>query len=81
MPVGVTPEDVEKGRATLSELAEAAGRDPRSINITVHSQPPDKDLIDRFETAGADRVLVRAAASDQAGLLADLEETARIILG
>ena len=79
-PVGVTPEDVERGRATLSELAEAAGRDPTSISITVHSLPPDKDLIDRFEEAGADRVLVRAAASDEAGLLADLEETARKVL-
>jgi hypothetical protein len=46
----------------------------------VHSQPADKDLIAQFEEAGADRVLMRLAGSDQAELLADLEETARIVL-
>ena len=56
MPTGATPEDIVKARASLSELAEAAGRDPSSINITVHSQPADKDLIAQFEEAGADRV-------------------------
>ena len=80
MPTGATPEDIVKARASLSELAEAAGRDPSSINITVHSQPADKDLIAQFEEAGADRVLMRLAGSDQAELLADLEETARIVL-
>ena len=80
MPIGVTPEDIKRARGALSELAEVAGRDPRSINITIHSQPPEKDLIDRFEEAGADRVLVRVAGSDQAGLLADLEATARKVL-
>ncbi len=80
MPTGATPEDIVKARASLSELAEAAGRNPSSINITVHSQPADKDLIAQFEEAGADRVLMRLAGSDQAELLADLEETARIVL-
>ena len=80
MPTGATPEDIVKARASLSELAEAAGRDPSSINITVHSQPADKDLIAQFEEAGADRVLMRLAGSDQAELLADLEETARLVL-
>ena len=31
MPVRVTPEQVKKGRATLDELAETAGRDPKAI--------------------------------------------------
>jgi len=80
LPINVTPEDIKKARATLSELAEVAGRDPRSISITVHNQPPDKDLIQRFEEAGADRVLLRLAAPDQDGLLADVEEKARAVL-
>jgi len=46
----------------------------------VHSQPADKDLVKRFEEAGADRILMRLAGADQAELLADLEETARIVL-
>ena len=81
MPLGVTPEDIKKARATLSELAEVAGRDPNSISITVFGQPPDKNLIGEFEEAGADRVLMRLVADDEAGLLADAEEKASAVLG
>ncbi len=80
LPIRTSPEDIKAARATLSELAEVAGRDPNSINITVSGLTPDRDLIDRFEEAGADRVLVRAAGPDQAGVLSDLEEIARKVL-
>jgi probable F420-dependent oxidoreductase len=81
MPNGATPEDVKRARATLSELAEVAGRDPDSISITIFGQPPDKDMIQQFEAAGADRVLLRLTATDQDSLLADIEEKARAVLG
>lgn len=81
LPIRTTPEDIKAARATLSELAEVAGRDPRSINITVTGLTAERDLIDSFEEAGADRVLVRAAGSDQAGFLSDLEGIARNVLG
>ena len=80
MPLGITPEDIKKARATLSELAEVAGRDPNSISITIFGQPPDKDLLGQFEEAGADRVLLRLAGDDEAGLLADAEAKARAVL-
>ncbi len=80
MPIRTSPEDIKAARAALSELAEGAGRDPNSINITVSGVTPDRDLIDRFEEAGADRVLVRATGVDQAGVLSDLEEIARKIV-
>ncbi len=81
MPIGISPEDIKRARAALSELAEVAGRDPNSISITVFGQPPDKDLIGQFEEAGADRVLLRLAGDDEAGLLADAEAKARTVLG
>ncbi len=81
MPLGITPEDIKRARAALSELAEVAGRDPNSISITVFGQPPDKDLIGQFEESGADRVLLRLAGDDEAGLLADAEAKARAVLG
>ncbi|MDA1219415.1 MAG: LLM class F420-dependent oxidoreductase [Chloroflexi bacterium] len=80
LPIRTSPEDIKTARATLSELAEAAGRDPNSISITVSGLTADRDLIDRFEEAGADRVLVRATGVDQVGALSDLEEIARKIL-
>ncbi len=81
MPIGATPEDVKRARVTLSELAEAAGRDPNSISITIFGQPPEKDLIQQVEEAGADRVVLLMMAEDQESLLADVEEKARAVLG
>ncbi|MCI0797002.1 MAG: LLM class F420-dependent oxidoreductase, partial [Chloroflexi bacterium] len=59
MPNRVTPEDVKKGRAKLDELADAAGRDPKSIQIMVFGQQADRDLLKTLEEAGADSVAVR----------------------
>ena len=42
-------------------------------------QPPDKDLIDKFEEAGADRVLLRLAGDNEKALLADAEEKASAV--
>ena len=81
LPNRVSPEDVAKGRATLDELASAAGRDPASIQITVFGQQPDRDLVRRFEDAGADRVTIRLETAAEAESLADVERIAEAVLG
>ena len=80
IPINVQPEDVKAARTTIAELCESAERDPDSIGITIHGQPPDKDLIKRFEEAGAERVLVRASAADHEGAMNELEELAKQVL-
>ena len=80
LPLGVQPDNIRAARATIAELCDSAGRDPSSIGITVHGQPPDKDLINRFEEAGAERVLVRVAAEDHQGTMTELEELASQVL-
>ena len=81
MPVRVDEEQVRMGRATLDELAEAAGRDPRSIRLMVCNVPADADLIGRLEAAGADRVTIGlpAEAGDEA--LRAMEEVAAAVIG
>ena len=81
MPVRVDEEQVRQGRATLDELAETAGRDPRSIRLMVCNVRPDADLIGRLESAGADRVTValRADAADES--LEEMEKVASAIIG
>jgi probable F420-dependent oxidoreductase len=76
LPIGVTPDGIKAARETLAELCDSAERDPDSIGITIHSQPADKDLIDRFEEAGAERVLLGVGAADHEGVLNELEELA-----
>ena len=80
MPVRVTPEQVKMGRATLDELAEAAGRDPKTIRLTVCNVPADRDTIVELEEAGADRVTVSLPRDMGEGMLQELEQIAGKIL-
>lgn len=80
MPNRVTPEQIKAGRATLDELAEAAGRDPNSIKILVYGQPADPDILKRFEEAGADEVALRLETAEEAEALANLEKMAKAVM-
>lgn len=80
MPNRVVPEDVQKGRATLDELAEAAGRDPKSIIVSVFGQQPDADLLKGFEEAGADRVMIRVETDNEEDTLKNLHSIAETVL-
>jgi probable F420-dependent oxidoreductase len=59
LPNRITPDGVREARAELNRLAEAAGRDPSSITISVYGQVPDKDIVQPLLDAGADRVVIR----------------------
>ena len=81
MPVRVDEEQVRAGRATLDELAEAAGRDPGSIRLMVCNVPADADLIGRLEAAGADRVTIGIPAEAGEDALRVMEEIASAAIG
>ena len=81
LPLRMSPEQVVAARATLSEMADAAGRDPKSITITVSGVPTDKDAIKQYEDAGADRALVRLTRTGQSDVLAELEDMAQKVFG
>jgi probable F420-dependent oxidoreductase len=76
MPTRATPQDIKKGRATLNELAAAAGRDPSSIDVTVFGEESNSDLLKRFEEAGASRVIVRPRTTEGEAALSELERMA-----
>jgi probable F420-dependent oxidoreductase len=59
LPNRITPAELTESRRELDRLAEAAGRDPRKITITVYGQEPDRALIRSLIDAGADRVVIR----------------------
>jgi probable F420-dependent oxidoreductase len=81
LPLRMSPEQVAAARATLSEMADAAGRDPKSITITVSGVPTDKDAIKQYEDAGADRALVRLTQTGQSEVLGELEDMAQKVFG
>lgn len=80
MPTGATPERIKMGRATLDELAVAAGRDPGSIEITAYGVSDDPEVIKAFEEAGADRVTVRVSTPVQEEALEELERMAERVI-
>ncbi len=76
MPTASSPEQIAASRAAIDELAEASGRDPSTINITVFGQPADRELIGRFEEAGANRVIIRLPDTTSSGALDEVERIA-----
>ena len=68
-------------RDRLDELAAKAGRDPRSIEISLTSRPADRKLIERFEEAGATRVEITLRGSRSTDdALFKLEEAAKEVI-
>ena len=59
LPNRVSPAEVEDSRKRLDAMAEEVGRDPKSITISVYGQPADRDVVQSYLNAGADRVVVR----------------------
>ena len=81
IPDFVTPEQVKMGRDTLDRLATEAGRDSKSIDVTVCPKTTDPEQIKRFEEAGASRLLVRLPTTVGDGVLPEMERMARRVLG
>ena len=59
LPNRITLQELRDKRAEIDERATAAGRDPKSIEISIFGQEPDPELIRSLLDAGADRVVVR----------------------
>ena len=80
VPINVTPESAAEARRTLDRLAEEAGRDPRSIEITAFGVPADRQLISQYERAGVDRVVVGLESANRDDSLAELDRIASAVL-
>ena len=59
LPNRVTPAQVEESRAKLDAMATEVGRDPQSITISIFGQAPERELVQSYLNAGANRVVVR----------------------
>jgi probable F420-dependent oxidoreductase len=82
MPIpGLHDEDITAGAADLRERAKRAGRDPRSISITVFWAPTERATIDSWERAGIERVIFGLPAADRDAMWKRLDELARFANG
>ena len=79
----VDKREIERGRETLNDLAQKAGRDPASIQIHAFGGPGqyrNRQAIKDLEQAGADRVTIWLEYSGGNGALKEIEELARQLL-
>ena len=79
----VDKHDIERGRETLNDLAQKAGRNPASIQVVAFGGPGQyrtREAIKDLEQAGADRVTIWLEHSGGNGALEEIEELARQLL-
>ncbi len=79
MPVRISVEEIRQGRAALDELAEAAGRDPKSIQIVAFGDTGEylePGEIERLEQAGANRITIWLQQTEGKEAIAEIEEIA-----
>jgi probable F420-dependent oxidoreductase len=78
-PRGRDPEVVLSGMKQLHDLATKAGRDPKSISVTVFGVGPDQALLDRFRKAGVTRAILRLPPEGRDTVLPLLDQWATLI--
>jgi len=83
MPNRASVDEIQRGRETLNELAQQAGRDPSSIVVLAFGasgQFRDRETIKDLEKAGANRVTIWLDNTEGTAALVEMEEIARQVL-
>jgi alkanesulfonate monooxygenase SsuD/methylene tetrahydromethanopterin reductase-like flavin-dependent oxidoreductase (luciferase family) len=65
--------------ARLHEAARAAGRDPRTLSITVFNAPADRTALARYREAGIERVLLEVPDASRDEILRVLDIHAPLV--
>ena len=76
---GNMPAGLEDKMAELRRRAEAAGRDPVSISVSVFQAPTDPDALASLERWGVDRIIFNVPCREPAEVVKTLESHARLI--
>ncbi len=76
---GKAPPGLAEKIPELKHRAEAAGRDPASISVSVFSAPPNREVLDELEAVGVDRAILMLPATDPPTVRSVLDDYARLI--
>ena len=80
IPIGLEPAGAAKKITTLRQRAEAAGRDPGQISVSIFGARPDPGTFDDYEKAGVERLIFGLPSADKDTLLPLLDRLAGIIV-
>jgi probable F420-dependent oxidoreductase len=76
LPLGARAGDLAAGIADLRRRAEKAGRDPRSITVSVYGATPEAGAVREYEKAGAERAVFRLPSEGRDAVLPLLDQYA-----
>jgi len=77
---GRPPPGIREKTVELRRRAEAAGRDPASISVSVYTCPAAREVVDELERAGVDRVIfLLPSSAEPAEVLRVMDDHARLI--
>src|SRR6516165_3249233 len=79
MPISLRAGDLKKEIAELRETAKNAGRDPKSISISVFWAPADRAKIDEYEEMGIERAILALPPAPRDKVLPILDSHAKLI--
>jgi probable F420-dependent oxidoreductase len=79
MPIGYRIEGLPEKIGELRRRAEAAGRDPNSISITIFGAKPERQALDQFAAAGVERVIFMLPAADRDTVMPLVDQYAGLI--
>ncbi len=79
MPIPARIENLAAQVADLRRQAEQAGRDPKSISITIFWGRSDKAAIEQYEKAGAERVIFLLPPAARDTVMPKIDEYAKLI--
>ena len=82
MPIsrqGVLPVNLEEKIRDVRTRAEAAGRDPAAISVSLFTCPPVPEVIDEVERMGVDRVIFGIPAAAPEAVWATMDERAKLV--
>jgi probable F420-dependent oxidoreductase len=79
MPIAMRSGDLAERIPALKQKAEAAGRDPDSISISIFAAKPDRAFIEKLERAGVHRAIFLLPPADRETVLPLLDRYAELM--
>ena len=79
MPIGIRASNILEGIKDLHRRAETAGRDPKSISVTIFGSPPDESAVQQYRAAGVERITFGLPPADRNTVLPLLDRYAEFV--
>jgi probable F420-dependent oxidoreductase len=79
MPIGFRAEGVAEKIATMHQKAEAAGRDPKSLSVSIFMAKPERADVDQWASWGVDRVIFNLPSAESGTILPLLDKYAELL--